>query len=144
MDFCYSDGGRRFYFKKQNVNDCVVRAICNATDKDYKEVYDTINQIAKAERRGKIKRWRSSSRNGVFPYTYKKYLNDVLKLKWVNCAQSNIHLSVEELPKAKLIVDLEKHFTCVKYGKIFDTFNCSLGQNKEKPNLRVYGYWIVE
>ena len=47
MEFVYSDGGRSKYFKANNVGDCVTRAICNATGKDYKEVYDALNDMAK-------------------------------------------------------------------------------------------------
>ena len=46
MEFVYSDGGRSKYFKAKNVNDCVVRAICNASGKDYKEVYDAIEELS--------------------------------------------------------------------------------------------------
>ena len=49
MEFVYSDGGRSKYFKANNVGDCVTRAICNATGKDYKEVYDALNDMAKRE-----------------------------------------------------------------------------------------------
>ena len=36
MKFIYDDGGRSKYFKAKGVSDCVTRAICNATGKDYK------------------------------------------------------------------------------------------------------------
>lgn len=42
MKFVYSDGGRDKYFKTNNANDCVIRAICNATQKDYLEVYNDL------------------------------------------------------------------------------------------------------
>lgn len=48
-----TDGGRSKYFKGK-VGDCVTRAIAIATQKDYKEVYDTIKNITK-----------QSPRNGV-------------------------------------------------------------------------------
>ena len=50
MKFQYSDGGRSNYFKAANVGDCVTRAICNATGKDYKEVYNALNERAKNEK----------------------------------------------------------------------------------------------
>lgn len=49
MKFHYSDGGRSNYFKATNVGDCVTRAICNATGKDYKEVYKALNELSLTE-----------------------------------------------------------------------------------------------
>ena len=47
MKFKYSDGGRSKYYKATNVGDCCVRAICNATGKDYKEVYNELKKLNK-------------------------------------------------------------------------------------------------
>ena len=49
MEFVYSTGGREKYFKAVKVNDCVCRAIVNATGMNYKEVYDTINMYCRNE-----------------------------------------------------------------------------------------------
>lgn len=51
MKFHYSDGGRSNYFKATNVGDCVTRAICNATGKDYKE---ELQQYLMWRRRGSV------------------------------------------------------------------------------------------
>ena len=50
MQFVYSDGGRSKYFKAEGVGDCCARAIANATGLDYKEVYDSLNELAKQEK----------------------------------------------------------------------------------------------
>lgn len=55
MEVVYSDGGRSKYFKGK-AGDCVCRAICNATGKDYKEIYDFINELSQRERTGKRKK----------------------------------------------------------------------------------------
>lgn len=141
MEFIYNDGGRSKYFKAENVGDCVTRAICNATGKDYMEVYKALNDMAKTERterhRGKK---RSSSRNGVFKETFKEYLNN-LGWKWVPCmaigSGCKVHLKAEELPKGTLIVSVSRHLTCVKDGVLYDTYDCS------RDGTRcVYGYYI--
>ena len=72
MRFVYSDGGRSKYFKAENVRDCVIRAVANATGKDYKEVYDEI----KTFNNGK------SCRNGTPKKVTKKYIES-LGYKWV-------------------------------------------------------------
>lgn len=143
MEFIYNDGGRSHYFKAENVGDCVTRAICNATGKDYMEVYKAINDMAKSE---KTKRHRggkrSSSRNGVFKETWKKYLND-LGWTWIPCmaigSGCKVHLKAEELPKGTLIVSVSRHLTCVKDGVLYDTYDCS----REETRC-VYGYYIKQ
>lgn len=139
MKFVYCDGGRSKYFKATNVGDCVTRAIANATGKDYKEVYDALNKLAKSERTGKRKKSTSSSRDGVYKETFKKYLEQI---GWVwhptmkigsGCT---VHLDESELPNGVLIVSVSKHLTCVKNGVIYDTYDCS-----REGNRCVYGYW---
>lgn len=141
MEFIYSDGGRSKYFKATNVGDCVTRAICNATGKDYKEVYDRLKQLAtqestKRHRGGK----RSSVRDGVFKETWKKYLAEI---GWVHVSTMGVgtgiqvHLNEEELPNdIVMIVQVSKHLTCVKNGVLYDTYDCT--RDGERG---VYGYW---
>ena len=139
MEFIYSDGGRSKYFKAQDVGDCGVRSICNATGKDYKEVYNAINELAKHERRGKRKKSISNARNGVYVETLAKYLSSI---GWAWHATMEIgsgcqtHLDEDELPEGTLIVRVSRHFTCVKDGVIYDTFDPSRGGTR-----CVYGYW---
>ena len=139
MDFVYCDGGRSNYFKAENVGDCVTRAICNATGKDYKEVYDALNALSKKERKGKRKKGVSSSRNGVYKQTINKYL-DSIGWVWHPTMQigsgCTVHLCSEELPSGVLIVSVSKHLTCVKDGVLYDTYDCT------RDGTRcVYGYW---
>ena len=64
MRFVYADGGRSKYYKADNVRDCVVRAIANATGRDYKEVYDEL----------KVANGGKSCRNGTPKAVSRKYL----------------------------------------------------------------------
>ena len=142
MRFVYSDGGRSKYFKARNVNDCVVRAICNASGKDYKEVYDAIDELSKHEKLGKRKKGISSARNGVYKNTYKKYIEDILGWKWVSCSGIGKgvtkHLNEMEMPSEGIfIVKVSKHLTCVKDGMLIDTYDCSRDGQRG-----VYGYWV--
>lgn len=141
MQLVYDDGGRSQYFKAKNVGDCVIRAICNATGKDYKEVYNEINEMAKTESNKRHKNGgRSSARNGVYKNTWKKYLD---KIGWEHVSTMGIgtgiqvHLNENELPKkGTYIVQVSKHLTCVKDGVLYDTYDCSRNGNRG-----VYGYW---
>lgn len=139
MEFVYSDGGRSKYFKAEHVGDCATRAICNATGKDYKEVYDAINALAKKERTGKRKRGVSSARDGVYINTFKKYLASI-GWEWHPTMQigsgCKVHLRKEELPDGVLILNLSRHYTCVKDGVLYDTYDCSRDGGR-----CVYGYW---
>lgn len=73
MKFVYSDGGRSKYYDAFKVGDCVTRAICNATGKDYKEVYDLINSYASRERVTN----KSTARNRVSKDTTYRVLTDM-------------------------------------------------------------------
>lgn len=141
MKFIYSDGGRSKYFKTNNVNDCVVRAICNATGKDYKEVYDSINLLAKNEKISKRKRTISNARAGVYRSTFDKYIKS-LGWKWHPMSLvgkgCSMHLNEYELPQGTLIVRVSKHLTCVKDKVLIDTYDCS--RNGERC---VYGYYSI-
>lgn len=129
MKFIYSDGGRSRYFKADNVGDCAVRAIANATGKDYKEVYDALKGLNNGK----------SCRNGTPKNVDKKYLQ---QLGWEWHATMGIgtgcqtHLNADELPNGTLIVSVSKHLTCVKDGVIYDTYDCSRGGER-----CVYGFW---
>lgn len=147
MKFVYSDGGRSKYFKG-NAGDCVCRAICNATGKDYKEVYDDLNRYIKYKMEHSRKRKHkygesSSSRNGVPKSITRSYITEVLKWKWYSCmtigSGCTTHLTEEELPKGILIVKCSKHITCIKDGVLYDTYDCSRDGNR-----CVYGYWYKE
>ena len=139
MELIVSDGGRSKYFKG-SAGDCVCRAICNATGKDYKEIYDFINEMAQREWVSKKMKGKSSARNGVYKGTTKTIIEDYLKWKWHPTmtfgSGCKVHLKADELPKGTLIVKLSKHLTCVKDGIIYDTYDCS-----REGTRCVYGYW---
>lgn len=155
MKFVYNDGGRSKYFKGENVGDCVTRAIAIATGRDYKEVYDTLNQMAKKE---SVKRHRghkrSESRNGVFKETWKRYLKNIGWVHVSTCAigsrEDKVKFVDGALPsEGTYIVQLSRHLTCLVDGVINDTYDCSKKQyyDWETGDLMtndercVYGYW---
>lgn len=138
MEFIYDDGGRAKYFKTSGVRDCVTRAIAIATGKDYKEVYDELNELAKKERKAKTAK--SNSRNGVRKTTTRKYL---AALGWEFVPTMSIgsgckvHMRADELPKGTIIVSMSKHVACVKDGVLYDTYDST--RDGERC---VYGYYI--
>ena len=141
IEFVYNDGGRSNYFKGSNVGDCVTRAISNASGVDYLEVYNALNKLSKNERTGCRKRKVSNSRSGVFTNTAKKYIEGVLGWIWVPCmtigSGCQVHLCEKELPsKGTYILNLSRHFSCWKDGKLVDTYDCSRNGSR-----CVYGYW---
>lgn len=141
VEFIYSDGGRGNYFEASRVGDCVCRAICNATGKDYREVYDALNEEASRERKSKRKTHRSSSRNGVYCDTAKRYIEGTLGWVWVPLmgigTGCKAHVDPSDLPaKGSYILNLSRHFSCWKDGRLYDTYDCS------RDGTRcVYGYW---
>lgn len=144
MDFVYNDGGRSRYYRAESVGDCVTRAIAIATRTDYKEVYDSINKLAKAERVGSKKRHISSSRNGVYKITERKYLESIgWSYKPLMKIGSSEHYYLTEsdletlgLEDGRYILQIRRHLTAVIDGVINDTFNPS-----EYYDPMLYGYY---
>lgn len=141
MNFVFHDGGRAAAGYKGKTGDCVTRSIAIATGKTYQEVYDTLNQLAKAERRGKRKKKLSNSRTGVLRKAYQRYLES-LGWRWTPTmtigAGCRVHLKTSELPQGPLLVKVSRHLTAVIDGVIYDTHDCS------RDGARcVYGYFSL-
>ena len=139
LGFNYNDGGRSKYYSTEKVGDCVCRAISIATGKDYKEVYDLINEMSKKKKTGKRKTKVSNARNGVYRTTYQKLLES-LGWEWhptmgigTGCT---MHMRKEELPTGTIIVSLSRHLSCVIDGVVNDTYDCTRDGNR-----CVYGYF---
>ena len=152
MEFNYNDGGRSGYFKAKDVGDCVTRAIAIAMEKDYKEVYDELNRMSKAER---SKRRRSgSSRDGICKSVWKKYMKSAGWIYVPTCEfgshAKKLKLVDGALPrKGRFIVQLSRHLTALIDGVINDTYDCSrrqytdwaTGMTVTNDERCVYGYW---
>lgn len=135
-----TDGGRKEAgYKSRKSGDCVCRAISIATEQNYQEVYDALNELAKKERPRKGKT-RSNSNTGVHKATIKKYMSN-LGWSWIPTMKigtgCKIHLKKDELPNGRLVVQVSKHLVAVIDGVIHDNHNPS------RDGTRcVYGYWI--
>lgn len=139
MNFVYDDGGRSNYFMADRVGDCFCRAVSIATGMDYKEVYDMINEYAKAERIGKCKTGKSNAREGVYIDTAKKIMADI---GWTWHATMGIgtgcqvHMKADELPGGRIIVRVSRHYAAIIDGVLHDTYDSTRGETR-----CVYGYW---
>ena len=134
-NYVYNDGGRSKYFRAANVGDCVTRAIAIASGRDYKEVYDMVNNAEKAAR-GKR---RGSARNGA----YKKHYEQVIEQlggEWTPTMQigggCTVHVKSDELPKGRIICRCSRHLIAVIDGVVNDTYDSARGGTR-----CVYGYW---
>ena len=139
MDFIYNDGGRQAAGFKGTTGDCVCRAIAIATERPYKEVYDLINQFAKAERTGKRKRGTSNARTGVYANTEKKVMEhygfNFVPTMTIGSG-CKVHLRADELPSGRIVVRLSKHSAAVIDGVLNDTYDCT-----REGTRCVYGYY---
>lgn len=139
MKWVKDDGGRADAGFKGITGDCVCRAIAIATGRPYKEVYDLINEFSKSERVGKRKRKKSNARTGVYKGCIKKVM-DHYGWTWVPTMKvgqgCTVHLTEDELPKGRLVVNVSKHSTAVIDGVLHDIYDCS------RDGTRcVYGYY---
>lgn len=145
--FVHNDGGRAAAGYKGITGDCVCRAIAIASGRPYQEIYDLLNQAAKAERPRKglriltmdgIKtvgrRTRSEARSGVYRKTYEKVIKS-LGGTWRPTMQigtgCKVHLRQSELPATgRHILQVSKHLTAWVDGELRDIYDCSRGGDR--------------
>jgi len=140
MRFQFNDGGRAAAGYKGATRDCVCRAIAIVTVLPYRQVYETLNEAAKAERAGRRRRGKSSACNGVYKATYRRLLESE-GFKFIPTmgigTGCKVHLRDGELPMGRLIVAVSRHLVAVIDGVIHDTHDPSRG------GVRcVYGYYV--
>jgi len=145
MRFEYSDGGRKAAGRIGDTGDCVCRAICNATGRPYMEVYNALaegNGMQRKSKHDRGERKRTASDGiDVKRKWFKDYMHS-LGFSWTPTMKigqgCKVHLREDELPKGSLVVNVSRHYTCVKDGVLFDTHDCS------RDGTRcVYGYWSL-
>ena len=131
MKYIYNDGGRSKYFKGK-AYDCVCRAISIASNRDYKEVYDSLKKAL------------VSPRTGVF--TKNKAFKDWMVANgfvWTPCSgigvKTSVHFIEGELPKGRLVCSVAKHYVAVVDNKVYDTWDSRYNSFNEVR--RIYGYW---
>jgi hypothetical protein len=141
--FIYNDGGRLESGFKGSASDCVCRAICIATGKPYREVWEYLATNTANQRKSKRSRVKGNTADkGI--NTNRKWFADYMTtigFEWVPTMKigsgCKVHLRADELPKGRIICNVSKHFVAVVDGVIHDTHDCS------REGMRcVYGYYI--
>lgn len=128
IEYRYSDGGRRKYYKAMGVSDCACRALAISTNKDYKESYDLCNKYI---------RGRDTVRNGMSPQAIKVMMK-ALGYRRVNCENRNVHISDMAKKKGTFYILIKGHALCMRDGIIYDTWNSG------KKNPKVHFYYRTE
>ena len=139
MSWIHNDGGRAVAGYKGRTGDCGIRAFAIASMENYQYVYDAMNIIAKGEKPSKTRKGTSNSRTGVHKHTYKKFM-EFHGWVWVPTMfvgqGCKVHLTPDELPAGRIVVNLSKHYAAVIDGIVHDTYDCT------RDGTRcVYGYW---
>ena len=140
MKHQYNDGGREAAGYKGDTGDCGVRAIAIATGHDYQTVYDEINALCK-QTEARTRKRKSNARTGVHRHIVDKYLTSH-GWTWMPTMQigsgCTVHMREEELPAARIVCRLSRHFAAVIGGVLHDTYDSS-----REGTRCVYGYWIL-
>lgn len=138
-DFIRNDGGRAEAGYRGHTGDCGVRAIAIALELPYQQVYDEINEAAQRERRSKKRPRRSSARTGIWPATFRRFMEAKgwqFKATMGIGTGCRVHLRADELPSGRIICNVSRHYVAVIDGVIHDTHDCS------RDGTRcVYGYY---
>ena len=93
-------------------NDCTVRAISMATGKSWDDVYEHLSDIAQFE--GTM----MDDRNFINRYLSTKY-------EEVPYLSETVGEVAEDYPDNILLITMNGHITCSKYGVIYDSFDPS-------------------
>lgn len=108
-------------FKYFNVNpdgehtgDCVIRAIALALDLDYYEVIHLLDKISNY-----------FNCDILVKDCYKKLLNEEFKLPMIKVNNKTVEEVVNDFRNNILILRIDGHLTCAKYGNIYDIWDCS-------------------
>lgn len=116
----------RFYNKNplnKYEDDCVIRAISCATNRSWDYVYDYLSDIAQYE--GTLFDKRDFVRN-YLDRTYQRLDGINGKVGYVSTM----------FPDSIVLITMDGHITCSKYGTIYDTFDC---RNREVEDI-----WLVK
>jgi hypothetical protein len=105
------------------VNDCVARALAIVTQQPYREVQAALKALDPVNPRGR----------GGFP----KFLT-ARGFEFFPCTAAVVHLSVDELPSGRIVVQIKEHLAAVIDGVLHDTYDCS-----RRDSVRVKGYWAL-
>ena len=103
-------------------DDCVIRSISCATDKSWDYVYDYLSDIAQYE--GTL----LDKRDFVIDYLDRTYQR-------IDVPKGNVGYISSLFPNNIILITMNGHITCSKYGIIYDTFDC---RNREVENI-----WLV-
>ena len=92
-------------------DDCVIRAISCATDKSWDYVYDYLSDIAQYE--GTL----LDKKDFVRRYLDRNYQR-------INGLKGSVGYVASMFPDKILLISMNGHIVCSKYGIIYDTFDC--------------------
>lgn len=141
--FNFNDGGRVAAGYRGTAGDCVCRAICIATGKPYKEVYEYLAAKNASQRKSKHDKGKrkKTAREGIS--TKRKWFDDYMQSLGFGWTPTmlvgqgcKVHLTADELPGGVLVVSVSRHMTAVIDGVINDTHDCS-----REGSRCVYGYY---
>lgn len=119
MKFQKSFGGREKYksvkYKKDWVGDCVIRAISNGLDQDYKHTFQDLLNLS----------WEMLN----LPNSWKCVEEYLTRQGWVKNKpmrnSRNRKLKVGQFPmNGVYLIQINGHFTCLKDGVLLDTWDC--------------------
>ena len=133
MKFKKSFGGREKYksvkYRKDLVGDCVIRAISNGLNQDYKHTFQELLNLS----------WEML----ILPNSWKCVEEYLTRKGWTKNKpmrnSRNRKLKVGQFPMTGVyLIQINGHFTCLKDGVLLDTWDCrksSANSYYTKPNL---------
>lgn len=112
--------------KKREVNDCVIRAISEAENKTWDEVYSELSTLAQEQS------ILLDDMRFVEPYLDTKYNRVCFKC---NGCRMTVGEFIEKNPYGIFLITMQGHITCAKNGVLYDTWDCR--------NRKIWCAWEV-
>jgi len=116
--------------KKDEVGDCVIRAICKATGKEWVEVFDGLCEHAR------INQCLPNQKQAYEPYLEALgFVYKPLKCRPTMATVMEFRRGFKDTAICNVRVGYGSHFVTVQDGQVFDTWDSS--------EYKMYGYWVM-
>jgi len=92
-------------------NDCTVRAIATATGNSWDDTYEHLSNIAR------IRGTMMDDKDFIREYLDERYI-------WIRSIPETVGEVAGAYPDNILLITMNGHITCSKYGIIYDSFDC--------------------
>lgn len=125
--------GREYSKRQKQVNDCTVRTLALALNKDYDFIYDFLAKVGRGSGKGLSNEdWKELMTRNLFGYTFKWHFFPSVK----GNSRMNPHKFCNSFPLGTYIANMAHHVAVFVDGVLYD-------ETALRPDKCIYGVWEV-